>query len=48
MGWLREPLSILTADNGAVELADSGDSELAADIAGRDPVEYLGEAAGVR
>jgi hypothetical protein len=32
MGWLREPLSVLTADNGAVELADSGDPELAAEV----------------
>ena len=32
MGWLREPESILTADNGTLELADSGDPEVAADV----------------
>jgi hypothetical protein len=32
VGWLREPESILTADNGTLELADSGDPEVAADV----------------
>lgn len=32
MGWLQEPESILTTDNGTVELTDSGDPELAAEV----------------
>ena len=32
MGWLRVPESILTADNGTLELADSGDPEVAAEV----------------
>jgi hypothetical protein len=30
VSWLREPESILTADNGTLELADGGDPEVAA------------------
>jgi hypothetical protein len=35
VGWLAEPESILTADNGTLELADSGDPAVAAEALAR-------------
>jgi hypothetical protein len=35
VGWLRKPKSILTAEGGSMELADSGDSAVAAEALGR-------------
>jgi hypothetical protein len=35
MGWLRQPRSILTTDNGTLELADSGDLAVAAEALNR-------------
>lgn len=32
MGWLPKPKSILTADNATLELADSGDPAVAAEV----------------
>jgi hypothetical protein len=35
MSWRLQPESILTADGGALELADSGDAEVAAQVLSR-------------
>jgi hypothetical protein len=45
-GWRPEPESILTADGGTLELADSGDPDFAAEVlrrlAGRERIVYSG------
>ena len=35
MGWLTKPMSVLTGRGGTLELADSGDPAVAAEVLGR-------------